>query len=705
MMTSLPNTTLSVLFAPVSILKGVGPKMVPLLSRLLGSGISTPPRVLDLLFHMPVNLIDRGALKPVAETMSGQTATVEITVAKHRFPGGKVRAPYRILGHDDSAEIAMVYFAGNARQLAALFPIGEKRIVSGRIEEFNGQKQIVHPDYVVPVEKAAQLPVLEPVYPLTVGLYLKNLHKFIDEAVPKISALPEWIDPQLMIKKAWPPFHTALAQVHQPQKPDDALPEGMARTRLAYDELLAGQLALALLRQNEIRQRGQILQGDGKKVAAILAAIPYQLTQAQERVIDEIHTDMCSEMAMLRLLQGDVGSGKTIVAMLAMARAAEAGKQSVLMAPTEILARQHYASLQPIAEKADMTMALLTGREKGKVREEILEKLLAGEIDALIGTHALFQEGVNFSDLALAIVDEQHRFGVNQRLALSAKGAAVDMLVMTATPIPRTLVLTYYGDMDVSKLDEKPVGRKPIETRAVSMERMSEVIGGLQRLVKQGGRAYWICPLIEESENSDLAAVESRFEDLQKIFGQHIALLHGRMKSADKDAAMQRFASGEAQILVATTVIEVGVNVPEATAIVIEQAERFGLAQLHQLRGRVGRSDKASSCILLYAAQSSSAVARERLKVMRETEDGFIIAEADLKLRGHGDVLGTKQSGLPPTKMVEWSVHAPLAQIARDDARAFLEKDSHLLSPRGQALQTLLRLFDKMDSVALLKAG
>lgn len=705
MMTSPNPYTLSQLFAPVSSLRGIGPKLLPLLARLLRMP-GKVPRVIDLLFHLPVNVIDRGSLTTVEQAQPGQIATVEITIAAHKFPKtNNKRAPMRVLGYDDSAELTLVYFAAHADQLKKQFPLGEKRIVSGRLDEFQGQKQIAHPDYVVASEQADKLPVFEPVYALTEGLYLKNLHKFIEAALPQLGDLPEWIDPHLLGKKNWPGFIEALQVIHRPQKIEDALPSSPAWSRLAYDELLAGQLALSLLRRTEVRQKGRATRGSGEKVQAIMKALPYTLTSAQLRSIGEIHKDMESDRAMLRLLQGDVGSGKTIVALLAMARAAEAGLQSALMAPTDVLARQHFATLQPLAASAGIRLALLTGREKGKARETILADLAEGKIDALIGTHALFQDDVVFDDLALAIVDEQHRFGVNQRLALNKKGEAVDLLVMTATPIPRTLVLAYYGDMDISKLDEKPPGRIKIDTRAVPMARHEEVIASLQRLIAQGARAYWICPLVEESEKADFAAVKDRFEELKKYFGGKVGLLHGQMKNADKDTAMAAFAAGETQILVATTVVEVGVNVPEASVIVIEQAERFGLAQLHQLRGRVGRGKTASSCLLLYDAERLSETARERLKVMRETEDGFIIAEADLRLRGQGDILGTRQSGLPPARIVDWSVHGDLAQTARDDARNILERDPDLTSERGKHLRTLLRLFDKAEPDQLLKAG
>jgi ATP-dependent DNA helicase RecG len=407
---------------------------------------------------------------------------------------------------------------------------------------------------------------------------------------------------------------------------------------------------------------------------------------------------------MIRLLQGDVGSGKTVVALLAAATVAEAGRQAALMAPTEILARQHLATIAPLAQKAGIRVAILTGRERGKERKETLDRLALGEIDFLVGTHALFQDEVVFRDLALAIVDEQHRFGVHQRLALARKGEAVDMLVLTATPIPRTLVLTYFGDMEISELREKPAGRKPIDTRTIALDRLSEVIEAVGRALDQGQRVYWVCPLVDESEVSDLAAAADRFADLKKHFGARVDLVHGQMKGADKDAAMERFSSGKTQLLVATTVIEVGVDVPAATVMVIEHAERFGLAQLHQLRGRVGRGGERSTCLLLYKAPLGE-TAKARLGIMRDTEDGFRIAEEDLRLRGEGDVLGTRQSGMPGFRLARIEFHGKLIAAARDDAALILGRDPDLETPRGEALRDLLYLFERDEAIRLLRAG
>ncbi len=437
---------------------------------------------------------------------------------------------------------------------------------------------------------------------------------------------------------------------------------------------------------------------------ALIEALPYSLTPSQTRAVAEIVADLAKPERMLRLLQGDVGSGKTVVALLACAAVIEGGRQAALMAPTEILARQHFNTITPLAAAAGIRVAILTGRERGRERSDILARLAFGEIHVLVGTHAMFQEDVEFRDLALAVVDEQHRFGVHQRLALASKGVAVDVLVMTATPIPRTLVLTYFGDMDVSELREKPAGRRPVDTRAVPLSRLDEIVEAVGRALAEGRSVYWVCPLVEESENIDLAAAEDRFAALEQRFGAMVALVHGRMKGVEKDRAMARFAAGETRLLVATTVIEVGVDVPEATVMVIEHAERFGLAQLHQLRGRIGRGAEASSCLLLYKPPLGDS-AKARLEIMRATEDGFRIAEEDLKLRGEGDVLGTRQSGMPGFRVARIHLHGKLIGPARDDASLILVRDPKLASSRGQALRHLLYLFERDEAIRLIRAG
>ncbi|MGE3626599.1 MAG: ATP-dependent DNA helicase RecG, partial [Hyphomicrobiales bacterium] len=575
-----------------------------------------------------------------------------------------------------------------------------------RVDLYDGHAQMAHPDHVVAPAELASLPLIEPVYPLTAGLSGKVLLKATAQALERVPALPEWQDPAWLARRKWPDFATALRAVHRPASTANLDAGDPARQRLAFDELLANQLALALVRRRMKKAAGRSLRGDGRYREAISAALPYTLTNAQQQALEEIEADMAAPERMLRLLQGDVGSGKTAVALNAMAIAVEAGTQAAMMAPTEVLARQHHATIAPLAERAGLACVLLTGREKGRTREKLLAGLASGETHIAIGTHALFQDDVAFQDLGLAVVDEQHRFGVHQRLALQAKGAAMaaDMLVMTATPIPRTLQMTHYGDMDVSRLREKPPGRQPIATRALPLERIGEVTDRLAAAIRDGAQAYWVCPLVEESENLDVAAAEQRHEALRKLFGDRAALIHGRMPAAAKDEIMAGFADGKVAILVATTVIEVGVDVPNATIMVIEHAERFGLSQLHQLRGRVGRGTGKSACMLLYQ-QPLGETATARLTVMRETEDGFVIAEEDLRLRGGGELLGTRQSGMPAFRLAELPRDGDLLAAARDDARLILGRDPTLTTPRGEALRTLLYLFGRDEAIRLLGAG
>jgi len=694
---------LNPLFASLTSLSGVGPKLEKLYARLLDR---EAPRVVDLLFHLPSGAIDRRARPKLNEVQPGMVITVSVTVEKHKpVPRHRSRAPYRIITSDDTGQtLTLTYFNAREDYLKKLLPVGETRYVSGTAEFYDGMLQMVHPDRVVDEVGFAALPLVEPVYPLTEGLTLGNVRRAIDSALGRLPNLPEWQDGAWVARERFPAFSEALRRLHRPHEPHDIVPENPAWTRLAYDELLAGQLALALVRAHMRRQSGRGSASEGRLRARILKALPYALTHSQQKAIDDIITDLARPQRMLRLLQGDVGSGKTVVALIAAAAVIEAGRQAAFMAPTEILARQHLATIAPLAEAAGIRVAILTGRERGSARKEILDRLTLGDIDLLIGTHALFQEDVAFHDLALAVVDEQHRFGVHQRLALTQKGEAVDVLVLTATPIPRTLVLTYFGDMDISELREKPPGRQPVDTRTIPLSRLNEVEDAVGRALADGKRAYWVCPLVDESEKIDLAAAQARFEELRKKFGAHVDLVHGRMKGSDKDAAMARFVAGETKLLIATTVIEVGVDVPEATIMVIEHAERFGLAQLHQLRGRIGRGPGASTCLLLYKAPLGE-TAKARLAVLRETEDGFRIAEEDLRLRGEGDLLGTRQSGMPGFQIARPEIHGKYLGAARDDAGMILSRDATLSTPRGETLRHLLYLFGKDEAIKLIRAG
>src|ERR1700681_1870972 len=684
---------LNPLFAPVTSLAGVGPRQDKLLRYLLGR--DETPRLVDLLLHLPASVIDRRARPKIRDAVPGTVATLEVTVDRHRpTPARNHRAPHLVYASDETGDVVLTYFRAQPGYVEKLLPVGSKRYVSGTAQMYDGTLQITHPDRVVDDAGFAKLSGIDPVYPLTEGLALGSLRRAMAQALQKLPALPEWIGPEVLRRCKFPPVTEALNRVHIPVEITDILPDGPFWSRLAFDELLAGQLALALVRAQLRRPAGDRHAGDGHLRNKIIDALPYALTTSQRQAAAAITDDLRQPVRMLRLLQGDVGSGKTVVALLAVT---EAGKQAALMAPTEILARQHIKTIAPLAERAGLRVAILTGREKGKDRREILERLEAGEIDLLVGTHALIQDDVIFKALALAVVDEQHRFGVRERLALTAKGEAVDVLVLSATPIPRTLVLTYFGDMDVSELREKPAGRQPIDTRTLPASRLNEVTDAVGRALDKGKLVYWICPLVEESEaegTEHLTNATERFESLQKRFGDRVGLVHGQMKGTEKDRAMAQFAAHEIGLLVATTVVEVGVDVPAATIMVIENAERFGLAQLHQLRGRIGRGSEASTCLLLYH-EPLGEMSKARLKVIRETTDGFRIAEEDLKLRGEGDVLGVRQSGLPGYRIARSDVHAQLITQARDEALRIMKDNPKLKGDRGEALRCLLYLFER----------
>lgn len=690
--------TLFPLFAGLETLPGVGPKIA---KSLAGLAIEAPR---DLLFTLPQSGIDRRKRDTVQGADLPGVVTVEVEVGRHIPPRSRSGA-YRINVQDAQTSFQLVFFHARSDYLSKILPSGQRRVVSGKVELFDGIANMVHPDHILPVAEAADIPDFEPIYPLTAGVTQKAMHKAAQGALTRAAELAEWIEPSLLAREGWPDWQTALAAAHNPKDAGALSPADPSRVRLAYDELLAHQLTLALARQNRRKTAGRVSEGTGQFQSKVLKSLPYTPTAAQNRAIAEIAGDMARDRRMNRLLQGDVGAGKTLVAFMALLIAVEAGGQGVMMAPTEILARQHLEGLQPLAESAGVVLELLTGRDKGAERAAKLAALKRGDIQVLVGTHAVFQDDVEFCDLRLAIVDEQHRFGVRQRLALGAKGVAADVLVMTATPIPRSLALAQYGDMDVSILDEKPPGRKPITTALVSTDRLDEVVGRIRAAAEEGRQVYWVCPLVEESEVSDLIAAEERFKRLRAALGESkVGLVHGQMPPADKDAAMRRFQNGETSVLVATTVIEVGVNVPNATIMVIERAETFGLAQLHQLRGRVGRGDQASTCLLIYQSPLGEG-GRKRLETLRNTEDGFVIAETDLEMRGAGDVIGTAQSGLPRFRVADLESQTGLMETAQTDARALMHTDPKLESVRGRAARVLLWLMRQDEAIRLISVG
>ena len=684
------------LFAGLETLPGVGAKTAQNMAQL---GLERPR---DLLLHLPHSVIDRRRRRTIRGLELPAVATVEVEVESHR-PARTRGGAYRVLVRDAETDFTLVFFHAKGDYLKKMLPVGERRLVSGRLEFFDGMAQMPHPDHVLLPEEADEVPDFEPVYPLTNGVTLRVMTRAVRAALDRAPELDEWIDPGQRAAKAWPAWRAAVRAAHAPE--ELMLDTDPARERLAYDELFAHQLTLALARRNVRRGKGRVTRGDGRLRRKVLASLGYAPTGAQTRAVAEVERDLAREERMSRLLQGDVGAGKTLVAFLSLLVAVEAGGQGVMMAPTEILARQHLESLGPLAAAAGVRVECLTGRAKGGERRALLERLARGEIDILVGTHAVFQAGVEFRDLRLVVIDEQHRFGVRQRMELGRKGQAPDVLVMTATPIPRSLALASYGDMDVSVLDEKPPGRKPVTTALVSLGRIGEVVEHLRKAVAEGRQAYWVCPLVEESETSDLTAAEDRFKALRAALGEGVVgLVHGQMPGPEKDAAMARFVAGETSVLVATTVIEVGVNVPNASIMVIERAETFGLAQLHQLRGRVGRGAAQSTCLLLYAAPLGES-AEKRLSLLRETEDGFRIAEVDLEMRGAGDVIGVAQSGLPRFRVADIERQAGLMAVAQSDARALLETDPTLEGARGKAARVLLWLMGQDEAIRLISIG
>ena len=682
------HDVLAPLFAPLTTLRGIGPALAGLIARAAGG-----ERVLDLLFHLPESYLDRRARPTIAAARPGQLATLEVEVVRHEPPANE-RQPWRVVVIDGTGFAELVFFK---RSREGQMPPGARLLVSGRLERFGDRLTMPHPDHVVPADHPERLPAIEPVWPLTAGLWPRQVLTAMAQALERLPDMPEWHDAALLRRERWPGFAAALRMLQAPAE----LPDERARARLAYDELLAGQVAVHVVRGRVRARPGRALCGDGTLRARALARFGHAPTPSQLAALAEIDADLASPRRMLRLLQGDVGSGKTLIAVLAMLRAVEAGAQAALMAPTEVLAKQHHRTLSKLSPEP---VALLTGGVKGQTRSRLLRSLADGSVRMVVGTHALFQESVAFRDLAVAVIDEQHRFGVTQRLMLGEKGVETDVLVMTATPIPRTLLLTQWGEMDVSRLLEKPAGRGAVRTTLHSLATLPDLLDALTRKLEEGAQIYWVCPLVAESQALDVAAAEARFADLRARFGEAVGLAHGQLPAEARDAALAGFASGRVRLLVATTVVEVGVDVPSASVMVIEHAERFGLAQLHQLRGRVGRGAEASFCLLLHE-DGLTDTARRRLTLLRDTDDGFAIADADFRLRGGGDVLGTRQAGLPGFRLADPVAHEGLLHMAHQDAALLVEKDPGLTGARGQAVRGLLRLFGQWEAMRTLLAG
>lgn len=698
---------LTPLFGRVAAIPGIGEKTANLINRLLAPSRQqiSQARIIDILFNLPINIIDRSHRVLIADAIIDKIVVIKVVVIEYKI--SKIinkTTPIRVIVRDDSGELDLLFFRANPEWLMKSLPIGSTRWVSGKIEIYDRHLQIVHPDRILDEEAFLKLPQVEPVYRLTQGLFPRYITKATDYALEKLPNFDEWHEPNVLKSFKLPSFYVAIMSVHRPENIFALSPKHASRQRLALDELLAGQLALGLIKARIKRVYREKRNISDNLLAKIINTLPYSLTSAQKNVLNEIKMDLMSNNKMLRLVQGDVGSGKTIISLLSMLYVVEGGEQAAFMAPTEILARQHFENIKKILKNTEIKIELLTGKLSNSKRKDIVDKLAQGQINIIIGTHAILQDTIEFKSLGIAIIDEQHRFGVEQRLLLSNKGEAVDLLVMTATPIPRTLALTTFGDMDISILDEKPINRSDIDTRALPISRLDEIIEALRRAIIKGSQAYWVCPLVEENDELDLSAAQDRLSYLQSIFGDSVGLIHGKMKNDDKNHAMELFKFGKTKILVATTVIEVGVDVPTANIIVIEHAERFGLSQLHQLRGRVGRGSIKSSCILLYKPPLGE-MAKSRLMMIRQTQDGFRIAEEDLRLRGEGEILGTKQAGLPSFIVANLKEHARLLAVAHDYSNVILNKDPNLLSNRGQALRILLYLFEKDDALRLLRAG
>ena len=677
------------LFSNLETIKGIGPKNAKLIERLCGKYL------LDLILHRPIAYIDRRNSPKIKDLSNNSIVTLILKVDGHT-PSFNKRMPYKITCSDDTGQLNIVYFNLRGPYLKKMFPIGSKKVVSGKVEEFNGIFQMTHPQHIADESNLDSVKKIECVYPLTAGISSKIIQKSINSSLAIIDDLPEWIPIDYLQKNNWTSWKKSIYEMHNPNELKEDK-EDIYLNRLVFDELLSQQLTVRLIKNKISKLKGNTIKPNGSLLEQLKSHLSFELTDDQNQAIKEISKDQSSPNKMLRLIQGDVGSGKTIVALHSMIQCAENSKKSILMAPTEILAEQHYNTIKFFAEKLRLSCALITASNK---------KNHNYESDILIGTHALFQDKVSIDNIGLIVIDEQHRFGVHQRILLNEKaGNECDILLMTATPIPRTLELASYGDMDITKIVQKPKNRKPIITKSINLNKIESLKEALTKKLKQQEKIYWVCPLVDESDKMDLQSVNQRVLDIQKYYKDfNVEMVHGQMKQEEKNKIMDNFKSFKTQILVATSVIEVGIDDPDATVIIIENSERFGLSQLHQLRGRVGRGTKQSTCILLFDGPLTEN-AKKRINVMKETNDGFKIAEEDLSIRGAGEILGTRQSGLPNFRLTDLNVHKSLMTQAREMAIKIVDKDPELSSDQGKSLRLLLHLFNNQVAIDYLKSG
>jgi len=689
---------LDLLLSPINKLKGVGPKLQNIINK-LGIHLNV-----HFLWHFPYKIIEKKYYENIHDAPINQLVTLKIEIIKH-YPSKFRRQPYRVSCLANETPLDIVYFNARHPVVRSILPVKSIRMISGKLEFFKNKFQITHPSSIENISDIQLLREKEPVYSLTAGLNMKSFIKISNQVLHLLPNLKEWIDERLLKKYNFVSWKEAVKQLHNPNIEDTYSEKNFFRRRLAFDELFAHQLAIFIIRTIDNKKTSIPFTNNNKLKNNLINNLEFKLTNSQLIVINEIQKDLESNHQMIRLLQGDVGSGKTIVALISMLTVIESGFQTTLMAPTSILAYQHYENISKLIQDLPIKIDILTGKDKGKTRIEKLNKINNGDTQIVIGTHALIQDGVNFKKLGLSVIDEQHRFGVYQRMAFNYKGFRPSILVMSATPIPRTLTLAAYGDMDESRLIDKPIGRKPIVTTSLILKKEKNLIERIKKKINNSNdKFFWVCPLIEESQELDLKAATDRYNVLNKIFKKKVMLIHGQLSEKEKESTMEKFKNEDFRILVATTVIEVGIDIKSATTIIIEHAERFGLAQLHQLRGRVGRNNEESFCVLLHK-ENLNDTAKKRIHIMTETNDGFLISEEDLKIRGPGEILGKRQSGLPSFNVADLSYDGDLLEEARLYANNIITNDPKLEKDGNKNLKDLLYIQERDTAIRTLSAG